>query len=132
MVWMALSAWCECGMWRRLWIRPRGSVVVAAVALTRGLRCPTSGSRGGEPGPADTWTTWGSGSCWTRTVVRRYDIHMDVLTLPVALITCDDGVARIVPVDIAPDGAVVFRGTDAPIDMVSLVELFEDRAPVVV
>lgn len=113
-----------------LWIRPRGSVVVAAVALTRGLRCPTSGSRGGEPGPADTWTTWGVGSLWMRTGVRGYDIHMDVLVLPVALLTSDVGPPRVVPVDIAPDGAVVYRGTDTPIDVVSLVELFEDRAPV--
>jgi hypothetical protein len=58
---------------------------------------------------------------------------MDALVLPVALLTSDvEGLPRVVPVDIAPDGAVVYRGTDVPIDLLSLVELFEDRVPVVV
>lgn len=49
---------------------------------------------------------------------------MDVLVPPVALMTGDDG-PRLVPVDIAEDGAVVVRGTDVPIDVVDLVEVVD-------
>lgn len=52
------------------------------------------------------------------------------LVLPVAVVTCDDGVARAVEVDVTPDGVVV-RGTCTVIDMVSLVVLFEAPVDVV-
>lgn len=49
---------------------------------------------------------------------------MSVMVLPVAVLTADEGLVAL-EVDIAEDGAVVRRGTDDPIDLVSLVKLID-------